>query len=90
MKPERQDYNGHQIELRARPAREGLSAQEAGTELLIDGDVVQYMQMPDGSYALSEYAYDPSDNLMDLSKRFIDYQNKGNNIRRKADPDKRT
>jgi hypothetical protein len=42
-------------------------------------------QLPDGSYALHEYAYDWSDNLMDLAKRFIDYRDRADKIRREAE-----
>ena len=81
MEQERQEYNGHRIELRAREDR-----REAQPELLIDDEPIRYGQLPDGSYALHEYAYDWHDNLIDLAKRFIDYRDRANKIRREAEP----
>ena len=89
MEPERQSYKGHRIELRARAADE-LRAREVERdeelELLIDDQPVRYGQLPDGSYALHEYAHDWSDNLMDLAKKFIDYRDRTDMIRREAEP----
>jgi hypothetical protein len=86
MKPQRQEYKGHRIELRAREDDE-LRAREAERgaelELLIDDQPVRYGQLPDGSYALHEYAYDWSDNLIDLTRRFIDYRDRADKIRRR-------
>lgn len=88
MNPERQEYKGHRIELRARerderPGREVEGRQ--GLELFIDDQPVPYGQMVDGSYTLREYAFDPDTNLMDLAKRFIDYRDKADRIRRGAE-----
>jgi hypothetical protein len=88
MAPERQEYKGHRIELRAHPAderraREGKREEEL--DLLIDDQPVHYGSLPDGSYALQEYAYDWSDNLMDLAKKFIDYRDRADKIRREAE-----
>jgi hypothetical protein len=83
MEPERQEYKGYRIELRARealPAREVEREEEL--ELLIDDRPVRYGQLPDGRYFLHDYAYDWRDNLMDLARRFIDYQSKAEEIRR--------
>ena len=88
MEPERQEYKGHRIELRAREADE-LRAPEAEREeeleLLIDDQPVRYGQLPDGQYALHEYAYDWTDNLMDLARKFIDYRDRADEIRRGAE-----
>lgn len=43
-------------------------------ELVMDGALVPYGRHPDGMYILHDYAYDPSSNLIDLAKRWIDYQ----------------
>lgn len=89
MEPEHQDYKGHHIELRARDVdelRTPGAEREPGFKLLIDDKPVRYGQLPNGSYSLHEYAYDWSDNLMDLAKRFIDYRNRVNEIRREAKP----
>lgn len=88
MEPERQEYKGHILKLRAREGREvrALEAErEEGLELLIDDQPVRYGQLPDGRYFLHEYAYDWRDNLMDLSRRFIDYQDRAEEIRREAE-----
>ncbi len=77
MPPERLEYRDHRIELRA---REGL--REEQPELLIDDEPVRYGQLPDGSYALNEYAYDWHDNLIDLAKRCIDYRDQVDEMRR--------
>jgi hypothetical protein len=85
MELDRQEYKGHHIELRARAA-DGLRASEAEPELLIDGEPIRYGRLPDGRYALHEYAYDWSDNLMDLARRFIDYRSRSDEIRRERNP----
>jgi hypothetical protein len=76
MEPQRQEYKGHTIELRAPEGREDE------LELLIDKQPVRYSQLPDGRYALEEYAYDWHKNLPDLAQRFIDYREKAEQIRR--------
>jgi hypothetical protein len=89
MEPERQEYKGHRIELRAREGARELRAPEAEREeeleLLIDGAPVRYGQLPDGLYALHEYAYDWTENLMDLARRFIDYRDRADEIRRETE-----
>jgi hypothetical protein len=42
-------------------------------------------QLPDGSYALHEYAYDWDEDLIDLVRRFIDYQDQADAVRREVD-----
>ena len=81
MEQDRQEYNGHRIELRARADR-----RDGQPELLIDDEPIRYGRLPDGSYALHEYAYDSHDNLIDLAKRFIDYRDRANKLRREAEP----
>jgi hypothetical protein len=78
MEPERQEYNGHPIELRAPEAGAEL-------ELLVDNVAIPYGQLPDGSFALHEYAYDWSDNLIDLARKFVDYRDRAETIRRGAE-----
>ena len=94
MEPDRQEYRGHRIELRARAGREEARAREAEREeepeLLIDDEPVRYGQLPDGSYALEEYAFDWRDNLMDLARRFIDYRERAEVIRREAESGEET
>ena len=88
MEPERHEYRGHNIELRAREGREeraGAAEREGELELLIDDESVRYSQLPDGRYALEDYAYDWTDDLMDLAQRFIDYRDRADGIRREAE-----
>jgi hypothetical protein len=88
MEPERHEYKGHRIELRQREGREERAVAAEGEEkleLLIDDEPVRYGQLPDGQYALEEYAYDWTDDLMDLAQRFIDYRDRADEIRRQAD-----
>jgi len=77
MESERQEYEGHRIELRER---------EGEPELLIDDVPVRYGQLPDGLYFLHEYAYDARDNLMDLARAFIDYRRRVDEIRDEREP----
>ena len=89
MESERQEYKGHSIELRAREAvaeAEPEAEPEAAREPLIDDEPVRYGQLPDGSYALHEYAYDWHDNLLDLAKRYIDYRDRADEIRHEREP----
>jgi hypothetical protein len=89
MEPARQEYKRHSIELRAREGRE-VRAREADRkeelELLIDDKPVRYGRLPAGRYFLYEYAYDWHGNLMDLARRFIDYQSRTDEIRREREP----
>jgi hypothetical protein len=91
MEPERQEYKGHRIELRP---REGLEAEREGLEavreedlelqdleLHIDERPVRFGQLPDGRYALEEYAFDWRDDLMDLARRYIDYRERAQELR---------
>jgi hypothetical protein len=88
MEPERQEYKGHRIELRPRERREAEREEDLDLqdlELHIDEQPVSYGQLPDGRYALEEYAFDWTDNLMDLARRFIDYRERAEEIRREAE-----
>ena len=60
---------------------------EATPQLLIDDEPIRYAQLQDGSYLLYEYAYDWPDSLIDLARRFIDYRDKADQIRRVAEND---
>jgi hypothetical protein len=91
MEPERHEYKGHRIELRPRESREEVRAREAergddlelqDLELRIDEQPVRFGQLPDGRYALHEYAFDWTDDLMELARRFIDYRERAEEIRR--------
>ncbi len=88
MEPERHEYKGHRIELRPREEVRALEVEGAedlelrDLELLIDAQPVRFGQLPDGLYALEEYAFDWTDDLMELARRFIDYREKAREIRR--------
>ena len=91
MEPERQEYKGRRIEVRAREGREEVQARAAereedlelqDLELHIDEQPVRFGQLPDGRYALEEYAFDWTDDLMELARRFIDYRERAEEIRR--------
>jgi hypothetical protein len=94
MEPERQEYKGHHIELRpregseeevrAREAERGDDLELRDLELRIDEQPVRFGQLPDGRYALHEYAFDWTDDLMELARRFIDYRERAQEIRRGA------
>ena len=65
MKPERQQFRGRQIEI-----REG----KQGPELRIDDVPIKYGRLPDGQFFLDDYAYDWTDDLGDLARRYIEYR----------------
>jgi hypothetical protein len=88
MEPERQEYKGHRIELRPREDLEAERQEDPelqDLELHIDEQPVRFEQMPDGRYALEEYAFDRRDDLMDLARRYIDYRERAQEIRREAE-----
>ena len=95
MEPERQEYKGRRIELRPREGREEEMRARAvereedlqlqDLELLIDEQPVRFGQLPDGQYALEEYAFDWRDDLMDLAQRYIDYRERAQEILREAE-----
>ena len=91
MEPERHEYKGHRIELRPREGREEVRAREAEStedlelrdlELLIDEQPVRFGQLPEGRYALHEYAFDWTDDLMELARRYIDHRDRAEEIQR--------
>lgn len=87
MEPQRQEYKGRRIELRSSETgtrRQAREKPDAKAELLIDDQSVRYYQLPDGSYALHEYAYDWTTDLIDLARRFIDHQDRAKDIRLKG------
>ena len=81
MEEHRETYKGREIVVRSRSEgvpTPSIAPREDDTpeepELLIDDVPIRYGQLPDGSYALQGYAYDWTDDLVDLARRFIDYQ----------------
>ena len=74
MEPESHDFEGHRIEIRG---------EKDAPELLIDNVPVRYRRMPDGSFALDEYAYDRTKDLVELARRFIRHRRVTQEIREK-------
>ncbi len=74
MKPESQEYEGHRIEIRESEDR---------FELLIDNIPIRYGQTHTGMYFLHAYAFDHTDDLMELARRYVVYRDKADSIRRK-------
>ena len=68
-------YKGHTIELRQIKHPAALSGHRPPPPtLLIDGQPVSYGQLPEGRFALDEYAYDWRDDLTSLARAFIDHR----------------
>lgn len=80
MKPQREEYDGHRIELRKRDDK---------LELFIDNARVRHGQLTGGLYFLHDYAYDWDDDLMKLARKFIDYKRKTDKIRRERESGKK-
>jgi hypothetical protein len=72
MKPEHHEYEGRRIELREHQGKR---------ELLIDHQPVRYGQLPNGQYFLHDYAFDWSDNLAEVARRYIKYQQRVDKVR---------
>lgn len=77
MKAQRQEFKGHIIEVR--PGKDI-------PELLINNVLVGYGRLPDGSYFLDDYAYDWSDDLIEVARRYIDYRERSAKIRESQKP----
>jgi hypothetical protein len=81
MESERLEYKAHNIELRDRATSMSLFREDE-QELLLDSNPLRYLQMPDGQYVLEDYAYESSDDLLDLAKRYVDYLERVERVRR--------
>lgn len=77
MVPQPQEHKGRRVELQTPASDERV--------LLVDGEPVPYGRFPDGQYFLREYAYDWSDDLMELATRWIDYRDRVDAARRAAE-----
>jgi hypothetical protein len=77
MVPEPQEHKGRRVEVQTPDSDEQV--------LLVDGEPVPYGRLPDGQYFLREYAYDWSDDLMELATRWIDYRDRADAARRAAE-----
>jgi hypothetical protein len=81
------EYKGHRIELREREhKREEKPQRDEKPELLIDDVPIHYGQLPNGKYFLHDYAFDWTDDLIELARRYIDYRSKAEAIRRERRP----
>lgn len=76
MEPQDRIYKGRRI---------ALVSREPEPELQIDDEQVAYGRLPDGQFFLNDYAYDWTDDLMDLAERRIDYRANADRIRRATD-----
>ena len=74
MQPTTENYQGHEIQVRARPAAHADSDSPADAELIIDNEAVPYGQLPSGQYYLHETAYEWSEDLLELARRLVDYR----------------
>jgi hypothetical protein len=72
MKPQYQDHEGHRIEIRDR---------EGKPDLLIDNTPLAYGRFPNGKFFLDDYAYDWTDDLLELARRYITYRRKVQEVR---------
>jgi hypothetical protein len=79
MKSRRLEYKNHWIELR--------EDKDQG-EIIINGIPAKYGRFSDGLYFLRDYAYDPSENLEDLAKKFIEHKLRADEQRQKLKPAK--
>ena len=80
MKPDRHEHQGHHIELRE---------QEGKRALVIDNVPVEYGQLPSGKYFLREYAFDWSDDLIEVAQRFIEHRLRAEKIQEQSSARKR-
>ena len=76
MDSQSRTHNGRRIE---------VAVGEGTPRLLIDGEEIEYGQLPSGRYFLKDYAYDQDVNLMELAARWVDYQERARTIQRGAD-----
>lgn len=70
-----QEHEGHRIEIRGPEGR---------PELLIDDIPVLYGRLPNGKFFLNDYAYDWTDDLVELARRYITYRRKVQEVRARA------
>jgi hypothetical protein len=68
------------------PAGAALAAPSPAADLLIDGEPIRYGRFADGQFFLYAHAYDPSDDLAELARRFIDHRDRAEDVRRRREP----
>ena len=66
--------SGHRIELRKEKGK---------PVLLMDDRPLRYGQLPDGRYFLDDYAYDWSDDLMEVAERYAAYLKRVEKVRQR-------
>jgi hypothetical protein len=76
MKSQNLEYENRRIE---------IVYQDNQPQLLIDGRPIRYGQLPGGLYFLHEYAYDWSEDLVEVARRYIDYQRRVEEIRQERE-----
>ena len=79
MTPEYQEHEGHRIEIRGRQGK---------SELLIDNIPVVYGRLPNGKFFLNDYAYDWTDDLVELARRYITYRRRVQEVRSRVTAEK--
>lgn len=75
MKRQSQERHGHGIE---------LVKGKDNPVLQIDGIPVRYGRLPGGRYFLDQYAYDWTDDLEELARRFVEHKRKAEEIRHES------
>jgi hypothetical protein len=73
MQPKTAEHRGRRIELRDQRGR---------PQLLIDGKALRLGQLPSGKFYLKEYAFDWADEPVDLAKRYIDFRQRVEEVKR--------
>lgn len=95
MPSHRSEYKQHTIEVRTRTDRSAAvpgSAPPPGgaghdvEELLIDGQPVAFGRLVDGSYVLEDYAYDYTDDVEELARRYLDHRERAERARDASRP----
>lgn len=69
----REEIHGHTLE---------LIDEADGPQLRLDGETLRYGRLPGGLYFLHDYAYDWTDDLLELGRRYVDYRTKSDEILR--------
>jgi hypothetical protein len=75
-----EEYEGHRIDILER---------EGKPELVIDNVRVGYGRLPNGKFFLDDYAYDWTDDLQELARRYIAYQRRVDEVRAESSSQER-
>ncbi|ACL65255.1 twin-arginine translocation pathway signal [Anaeromyxobacter dehalogenans 2CP-1] len=79
MASEGHEHEGSHIEIRER---------EGKPELRIDGRRVAHGRLPNGMYFLDDYAFDWTDDLMELARRYVSHRRRAQQIRARSSASK--